>query len=101
MFPGDTEGLQILEHSCLLGTPNEDELKELSSLIQPQLITLLRKIGPLPRQNFMEILKVSKYSEREKEQGIDLILKMTKWVPHQRISARDAMNHPFLSDVQI
>jgi len=38
MFPGDSEGLQILEHACILGSPSKDEMHELQKLIEAPLL---------------------------------------------------------------
>jgi serine/threonine protein kinase len=101
MFPGDTEGLQILEHACLIGSPSESELDELAPLVEPTLLNLMKRIGKLPKKNLNEIFKSAKYTEEEKLEAADLIGSMIRWVPSQRLSAAEAMNHPFLKDVEI
>jgi serine/threonine protein kinase len=42
-----------------------------------------------------------KYGEKEVEMAADLVHKMLRWFPGDRISAAEAMSHPFLSDVEI
>jgi serine/threonine protein kinase len=101
MFPGDSEGLQLLEHSSLLGTPSKEELGELSKLIEQSHLSLFTKIGNLPRVNLVNIFMHTGYSEHEKNEAADLIWRMVAWVPHHRISAREAMEHPFLRDTPL
>lgn len=55
----------------------------------------------MERMNFQQLFESTCYSEKDRAEGVDLILSMVKWVPHERISAKDAMNHPFLRDTLI
>lgn len=34
MFPGDSEGLQVLEHTCIIGSPSDAEMGELAKIIE-------------------------------------------------------------------
>jgi len=43
LSPGDTEGLQILEQSCILGTPSDDELHRLSDMVEDRVLQIVRK----------------------------------------------------------
>jgi len=49
LFPGDTEGLQVLEQSVILGTPAEEEFIKLSHFIDPSFLVLLRKCSGIPK----------------------------------------------------
>ena len=101
MFPGDSEGLQVLEHATLLGNPSSQEMDELSKLIEPSILLLFKRMGSIPRVDLMSIFFHATYTDQDKRNAADLIWRMNCWVPHQRISARDAMNHPFLRNVDI
>jgi serine/threonine protein kinase len=101
MFPGDSEGLQLLEHACLIGTPTEKELGELKLLVDQSLLKLLDTVSPMPRQSMYEVFQGTRYEDKDKREAADLITQMVRWVPKERISAADAMNHPFLRDVAI
>ncbi len=61
----------------------------------------MKRIGKLPKKNMHEMFKTAMYSEQEKLEAADLIQNMIKWVPAQRFSAEQAMEHPFLKDVEI
>ena len=55
MFPGDTEGLQILEHACLIGSPTESELSQLGVIVEPTLVELMKRVAKLPKKNIHEM----------------------------------------------
>ena len=38
LFPGDTEGLQILEQACVIGSPTPDELIRLGELVEDKVL---------------------------------------------------------------
>lgn len=43
LFPGDTEGLQILEQCCVIGSPTEDDMMKLEEIVESKVLTILRK----------------------------------------------------------
>lgn len=47
MFPGDTEGLQILEQSCVIGTPSADDLKKLEKIVEPRILKILDRASEM------------------------------------------------------
>lgn len=38
LFPGDTEGLQILEQCCVLGTPKSEEIEKLKETVEERVL---------------------------------------------------------------
>ena len=42
LFPGDTEGLQILEQTCIIGSPTEEDFKKLSQIVDEKVIKIVR-----------------------------------------------------------
>jgi serine/threonine protein kinase len=101
LFPGDTEGLQILEQSCILGTPSEDELRRLGQLVEDKVLAIVRKATVLPKMDLMLLFNKDKYGADQCKMAADLVHKMLRWVPGDRISAAEAMAHPFLADTPI
>jgi serine/threonine protein kinase len=49
LFPGDTEGMQVVEFASVLGSPSTAEFKELGKVVDENLVTLLKKFGEFPR----------------------------------------------------
>ena len=101
LFPGDTEGLQILEQACIIGTPTDEELRKLSEIVEERVLSIVKKATILPKMNLTLLFSKAKYGEEEVKLAADLVNKMLRWVPSDRISAQEAMNHPFLSGAQI
>ena len=88
LFPGDSEIDQLFTIFRILGTPTEEEWPE---------ITTYQSYSPdfpkWSRKNLSDIIKTSD------PQAIDLISKMLKYNPIERISAKEALNHPYFADL--
>ncbi|KAL9374586.1 hypothetical protein Peur_034206 [Populus x canadensis] len=87
LFPGDSELQQLLHIFRLLGTPTEEQWPGVTSLRdwhvypkwEPQnLAQAVPSLGP---------------------QGVDLLSKMLKYDPAERISAKAAMDHPYFDSL--
>lgn len=101
-FPGDTEGLQILEQAVILGTPTEEDYKNLSDLVEPKALSILRKATVIPKLDITKIIRKDWYGEEEEViMAADLIDKMLRWVPSDRISAKAGLDHPFLQGISV
>ncbi|CBI31140.3 unnamed protein product, partial [Vitis vinifera] len=87
LFPGDSEFQQLLHIFRLLGTPTEKQWPGVSSLrdwhVYPQwepqnLARAVPSLGP---------------------DGVDLLSKMLKYDPSERISAKAALDHPYFDSL--
>ncbi|KAJ6362732.1 hypothetical protein OIU78_003018 [Salix suchowensis] len=87
LFPGDSEFQQLLHIFRLLGTPTEEQWPGVTALRdwhvypkwEPQnLVRVVPSLGP---------------------QGVDLLSKMLKYDPAERISAKAAMDHPYFDSL--
>lgn len=100
MFPGDSEGMQILEMAQLKGMPTEDEFARLNKLCEIPVLQLLQRNEDSYEVDLSRLMmsnSKSSYIQSDIEKAADLIKKCIKWVPEDRISAKDACNHPFFS----
>jgi hypothetical protein len=52
LFPGKTEGSQLIEQIAILGLPTRDELQKMSKQIDQTKIDLVHKIDDIPRRDF-------------------------------------------------
>ena len=88
LFPGDSEVQQLLHIFKLLGTPNEQ--------VWPG-VTSLKDWHAVPQWKPQEL---SKFYPELDTQGIDLMKKMLRYAPADRITAKDALLHPYFDGVR-
>lgn len=88
LFPGDSEIDQLFRVFRLLGTPNEQTWPGVSSFpdFKPS-------FPQWPSQ------KISKVVPDLDLLGVDLLSKMLCYEPHKRISAQQALAHPYFEDL--
>ena len=55
----------------------------------------------MPKLDIAKLINTTKYSQKDAEECADLITKMIRWVPWERVSAMQATEHPFLKDFKI
>ncbi len=71
----------------------------MSQQITDTTINLVHKLDDMPARPFETILPQKDYSEKDIAQAADLITKMLKWVPKDRISCKDALKHEFFKGI--
>lgn len=59
MFPGDSEGMQLLEQAAALGFPNDEEMNKLDPILPVDSFELLSSM----RQAYSNVLKGTKLEE--------------------------------------
>lgn len=106
MFPGDAEGIQIVEMQQILGPPNDDEVMYYQRyLIEQNINELFKRCCQLEKNQKLSIFTMLKstpafmkhqiWSESDLKDAADLIEKCLKWVPKDRITAEQAGQHKF------
>lgn len=108
MFPGDSEGIQLVENMQILGPPTDDELQTLKrEYIEANCHELFRKISNIDSNQKISIFELLKkcpgftknfYDEYDLKEAANLIEKCLDWIPHKRISAKDALKSNFLKN---
>jgi len=88
LFPGDSEIDEIFRIFRTLGTPNEDSWPGVTQ--HPDWKPNFPNWSPQP---------LTKAVPNLCEQGIDLLSKMLRYDPGKRISAKQALNHPYFDDL--
>jgi len=89
LFPGSSEKDQILKIFKLMGTPSVEKWSSLADL-------------PEWKNETFEVYKgeeLSKICPRLDEDGLDLLDKLLRANPAERITAKDSVNHPFFKDI--
>lgn len=73
-------------------------MKELEAICEMAPLTLLKRANDFQETDLVEIMSSNTrnfYDSADLTQAGDLIKRCIQWVPGRRISAADAMNHPF------
>jgi len=89
LLPGDSEIDQLFKTFRLLGTPNEDTWPGVTSY--PDFKTTFPQWKPTPLSEAVPGLEPL---------GIDLLSKMLIYEPNRRISAAEALKHPYFDDLK-
>lgn len=87
---GKTEGDQLFKVFETLGSFSPQEAKEYKGIV-PFDSVLLKSFEGYERKNLEEVFSMVE----DKKNFLDLLLKMLCWSPTKRITAEQAMNHPF------
>ncbi len=96
LFPGKSEGLQLFEHMCVLGTPPLSYFSKFN--IPTDYTTFFKNMDEIIPADVEKVLnKGKKYEESDVRLAADLLLKMIAWDSSERLSAEMALSHPFLS----
>tara|TARA_B110000977_G_scaffold26211_2_gene32549 strand:- start:3534 stop:4259 length:726 start_codon:yes stop_codon:yes gene_type:complete len=89
LFPGDSEIDQLFRIFRVLGTPDDE--------IWPSVTTLPDYKAQFPKWKPKEWKDIVPALDAY---GVDLISKLLKYAPHDRISARDACQHKWFDDYE-
>ncbi|CRH00790.1 protein kinase 5, putative [Plasmodium relictum] len=87
LFPGVSETDQLMRIFKILGTPNSQNWPNVTEL--PKYDPNFTVYEPLPWESFLKGLD---------ESGIDLLSKMLKLDPNQRITAKQALEHAYFKE---
>lgn len=87
LFPGDSEFQQLLHIFRLLGTPGEKQWPG---------VTTLRDWHVYPRWEAQDLARAVPALDAD---GVDLLSKMLRYDPAERISAKAAMEHPYFDSL--
>lgn len=81
---------------AILGLPSAKELKAMSKQMTEDTIKLVHKLDDIPKRDFKDILPSQGYmSAKELEDAADLLERLLKWDPNQRITCEQALKHGF------
>eukprot|EP01016_Furgasonia_blochmanni_P047420 TRINITY_DN6968_c0_g1_i2.p1 TRINITY_DN6968_c0_g1~~TRINITY_DN6968_c0_g1_i2.p1 ORF type:complete len:312 (+),score=33.15 TRINITY_DN6968_c0_g1_i2:54-989(+) len=96
IFQGKSEGDQLFAIFKMLGSPSPDEIEEYKNRV------------PFDKNLFNEFKQYKRSSLREKfyyiqdyDNLIDLLEKMFHYLPEKRITASEALKHPFFKNVSV
>ena len=97
LFPGKTEGLQIFEHMCILGNPPKGYFEKFQ--LPESFLNYFVNMDKIDKADIKNVINQNKfYNEDDVKEAGDLILKMIAWDSDERISAKNALKHPFFKN---
>lgn len=97
LFPGKTEGMQILEQMTLLGNPGKEYFGKLN--LPRDYVEYYGNIKIEGISKFEKLLNEEMfYSNDDVKNAADLIMNMLRWDYNKRYSAEHCLNHPFLKE---
>lgn len=94
LFPGKTEGSQLIEQVAILGLPRKEQLQNMSSQMTSETIKLVHRLDDMPKRDFATILP-SSMEDRDRKAAADLLEKLLQWTPRDRYSCEQALKHEF------
>ena len=80
--------------------PTEREIEEFKKICEAPVIQLLMRNKNFGEVNFEQLMIANSrnaYRREDIEKAADLVKKCLMWLPQDRISAADAMRHPFFN----
>jgi serine/threonine protein kinase len=89
LFPGDSEIDQLFRIFRVLGTPDDDTW--------PSVTTLPDYKAQFPKWRAKEWKDITPALDPD---GVDLLKRLLRYAPHERISARDACAHKWFDDYE-
>jgi serine/threonine protein kinase len=67
----------------------------MSSQMSKDTINLVHKLDEIPKKDFKQILPKDNMTAKEREHVADLLDKLLKWIPSERIDCENALKHEF------
>lgn len=95
LFPGKSEGLQMLEIIAILGTPPREAQEYLYANLGASAREMLESVEEFKAISLKRVFP-KRYAKEDVAQAADLAAKMLAWHPARRVTAKEALKHPFL-----
>lgn len=100
IFQGKTEGDQLFTIFGVLGSPSEKEYDTLGAKVpfDPKLFQEFPKYPKNCEQNDKLEKKLGHF--KDKRNLMDLLNRIFTYIPEDRITAKDALAHPFFNEIR-
>lgn len=96
LFAGKTEGLQFFEHMCVLGKPDKKYFDRFN--LTPDIKSFFSNFEELRKYDLRNIINANGiYSAQDVDLAVDLIEKCLLWDWDSRVTAEEALKHPFFN----
>lgn len=105
LFPGESGIDQLVEIIKVLGTPTRDQIRTMNPNYMEHKFPQIKphpfsKVGVLSGTAKTSLLTNMQVFRKADPNAIDLISKLLEYTPTQRLSAIDAMVHPFFDELR-
>jgi glycogen synthase kinase 3 beta len=108
LFPGESGIDQLVEIIKVLGTPTRDQIRTMNPnymehkfpQIKPHPFSKVNSTSPRARARTQDLTHHFQVFRRAEPSAIDLISRLLEYTPTQRLSAIEAMVHPFFDDLR-
>jgi glycogen synthase kinase 3 beta len=105
LFPGESGIDQLVEIIKILGTPTRDQIRTMNPNYMEHKFPQIKphpfnKVNLLTTQTHKTNLKSVQVFRKAEPSAIDLISKLLEYTPTQRLSAIEAMVHPFFDELR-
>jgi serine/threonine protein kinase len=97
IFPGKSEGLQFFEHMCVLGKPPMSYFTKWN--LPSTFLNFFKEMEDITPYDLPKLLNKSRqYNDYDVKEAGDLLKKLLSWDPSDRLSASEALKHPFFKN---
>jgi len=106
LFPGESGIDQLVEIIKVLGTPTRDQIRTMNPNYMEHKFPQIKPhpfskvCGAIYRQPLCTSTYIHQVFRKADPNAIDLISKLLEYTPTQRLSAIDAMVHPFFDELR-
>lgn len=105
LFPGESGIDQLVEIIKVLGTPTRDQIRTMNPNYMEHKFPQIKphpfsKASSFRVRKFKPRLTVTKVFRKADPNAIDLISRLLEYTPTQRLSAIEAMVHPFFDELR-
>ena len=105
LFPGESGIDQLVEIIKVLGTPTREQIRTMNPNYMEHKFPQIKphpfnKVGYAFRLTTKLPLSVAKVFRKAEPQAIDIISRLLEYTPTQRLSAIEAMVHPFFDELR-
>lgn len=99
LFPGANEMDQIEKIMSVLGTPRDEDWTEMQTLKHASLLRISKPLPSRIRDKFPQVSFIG--DPTLSESGLDLLDSMLQYAPRKRISAAEALRHPWFEETPL